>query len=359
MPFLKNLPFDFLHLFATSSIMKKYWKPVFLTLILYFPYFMRILWLFVLAILQATLLVSAESGTTTPAAPTADIATSTNLVLSKAPTVTNATDTTIDLAWEPLVNPGIKYIVRYATKSVAESKDANAQYDDETDPITGTGVTLTKLQPNTTYYMSVVILQADARESDMYSPEVSVKTSGSASGSSGATTASQALAITSVDVKDSRTLIVSFTAPLSQDPVSVNIKKTSDNSALSVESVKLDTIPTAVIVTLASDLSVDTSYTLVVQSAKDTNGKNIEAGINGEKSFPTPKVFANVQLNAAPVSVAAASATGMTQSGANAGSGAMAAQELPGTGAKENIMLLAALILTALGFALYRRKQSV
>lgn len=122
------------------------------------------------SVFAATGVVS--TGTTTTAAPTA------NKMALPAPEnlrIVSKTNTTVTLEWDK-VSGATSYFVKYDKKSVAESKDPLAQYNEETDTIYSTGKVVEKLTPDTMYYFAVVSLDDKMLESEKFSKEVSVKT---------------------------------------------------------------------------------------------------------------------------------------------------------------------------------------
>ena len=282
--------------------------------------------------------------------------TSVSLNVEGAPTVVGTTPTSVTLDWKK-VDAAVSYIVKYSTKSVATSADPNAVYDNETSPVTETGTTVDKLTAGSTYYFAVVALDKEGNESDSLSEEVEVNlskvsaTAASATGSATATASSFALA--SVTPKNTRTLVLEFSAALGTDPLQIKLQKTSNSAAIEVQSAVVDSAnPTTATVTLASDLEADSSYSLTVISAKDATGNNIPEGINAIKEFTTLASLAP----ATEVPLNAASATGATASGATA-SGVVAPEALPQTGTKENLLMILAL-LSGLGIVFAFRKKA-
>lgn len=295
---------------------------------------------------------------TTVATPTATVTgdsvsvggTSVSLNVEGAPTVVGTTPTSVTLEWKK-VEAAVSYIVKYSTKSVATSADPNAVYDNETSPVTETGATVDKLTEGSTYYFAVVALDKDGNESDSLSEEVEVNLSKVAASTASGTSGSFALA--SVTPKNTRTLVLEFSAALGSDPLQVKLQKTSNSAAVDVVSAVVDAAnPTTATVTLASDLEVDSSYSLTVISAKDAAGNNIPEGINAIKEFTTLASLApatEVPLNAgAPETASGASATGSVVT---------APEALPNTGTKENLIMILAL-LSGLGIVFAFRKKA-
>ena len=305
----------------------------------------------------------AASGDTTVTTPTATVTgsavsvggTSVSLNVEGAPTVVGTTPTSVTLEWKK-VDAAVSYIVKYSTKSVATSADPNAVYDNETSPVTETGTTVDKLTAGSTYYFAVVALDKEGNESDSLSEEVEVnlsKVSATTASASGSATAASSFALSSVTPKNTRTLVLEFSAALGTDPLQIKLQKTSNSAAIEVQSAVVDSAnPTTATVTLASDLEADSSYSLTVISAKDATGNNIPEGINAIKEFTTLASLAP----ATEVPLNAASATGATASGATA-TGVVAPEALPQTGTKENLLMILAL-LSGLGIVFAFRKKA-
>lgn len=296
------------------------------------------------AALAATAVTS--TGVTTD---TVAVTTST-LEVKGAPRLVNKTADSVALEWDA-VTGATAYIVKYSKTSVANSTDPNAQYDNETDQITTTGAVVTKLSssneklaPATAYYFSVVAIDKDGKESDTFSDELMVTTD--AATTTVATTSTTAtLALASVTVTDDSTLTVAFNMELGADPVTVKITKTSDNSDVAVGLVTPDaTKKDTVIVSTTTALSPTTSYTLTVLSAKDVAGNSIQEGVSGLKEFSTPATMT--------AGIAAGTDTGATLSGSV--SPEVATQVATGT--KENLLVLAALLLSLGIVYIYRKK---
>lgn len=322
-------------------------------------------YLLIASMLIASTTAFAATGTTT-ATTTTTVAAATGTTVTPAakpaPRLVNKTATSITLEWDKSVTAS-GYIVMYSKNSVADPKASpDAQYEYESDQINGTGTTIEKLTAGTKYYFAVVELDKDLKQSDQLSDELAVATEGStavaatgATASTGAVTTTAAtgasLAIVNVTPVDNKTLTVEFSAALSADPVKVKITKTADSSDVAVASVVVDPAkPTVATVTVTGTLEAPSAYVLTVLSAKDAAGKNIEAGVNGMKEFPTP---ANLAIAAG---LNAASASGSDLSGTTL-SGATGDTKVE-TGAKENLIVLVALVLSLGVMYVYRKRLS-
>lgn len=316
-----------------------------------------------LTLVSLSAVASAATGSVASTGTTAVTSTGTStgassLEVKGAPRLVKKTSDSVVLEWDK-VPTASAYIVKYSKTSVANSKDANAQYDNETDQVTTTGAVITKLSssneklaPATAYYFSVVAIDKDGKESDTFSDELMVTTEAAGmTASSGATvaattTTTAALAIKDLIVSDDKTLTLSFNSNLSADPVRVKITKTSDNSDIAVATVVQDKVNlNTVTVTTLSALSPASSYTLTVLAAKDTSGNTVQEGVSGLKEFTTAET-----LKAS--TIASENASGATLSGAISTEGATKVA----TGAKENVIVFAALLLSLGIVYVYRRK---
>ncbi len=285
------------------------------------------------------------------------------LNVTGSPKLVSQTATSVTLEWSK-VSVATSYIVKYSKSSVADAfKKGNtaAVYEVETDPVTATGTTIKDLKADTTYYFAVVALDKDKNESPTNSEELSVKLSGvslvpTASGSTtpAVVATPSSFKLVGVTVVNEMTLALDFNAPVSAiSPVSVKIIKTSDKTSLSQKSAVVDTASSQkVIVTLQSPLVASSTYSATIIQAKDTAGALISEGVNAIKEFSTT-------TNVAKVAVAATTNSGVSLNAApESMSGAMvAAEALPATGTKENLLLLLAAII-AFGIVFFARRKS-
>jgi hypothetical protein len=265
------------------------------------------------------------------------------LDIKSAPVFVKATDTSITLQWEK-VAAADKYIVKYSSGvSVMESLDPNAQYQEETDPVSQTGTTITGLAPNTKYYFALIALDKQGNESNVYSDELSVSTKAP-------------FAIESVNVTTSDTMSVKFTHSLGTDPITLKVTKTANNANLTIVSVsKNATDPTLADVVFGAPLTPATAYSLTIVSAKDVDGNAIVTGVSALKEFTSPQTFTTSPI------VLAATGSQSTRSGATlaaTGAVAPATKDLTKaqTGAREDFILFAAVLLS-LGFAVVYSKR--
>ncbi len=95
------------------------------------------------------------------------------LEVSSAPRLVSLEDGSVTLEWDAVENAA-GYIVKYGTTSVANSEDEFAQYENETDETPETSTTISGLDPEMTYYFSLVAVDEAKNESDMFSDELAV-----------------------------------------------------------------------------------------------------------------------------------------------------------------------------------------
>lgn len=313
-----------------------------------------------LAILSVALALTstamAATGTTT--APTwTNTAASASLEVKGAPVLVAKTNNSVTLEWTK-VDAATSYIVKYSTKSVATSTEANPQYDNETDPVTSTGTIVANLTPNTDYYFSVVAVDKDNNESDTFSDELQVKTDAtapvttSAPAWSGTATpvTTWTFAIKTVTAVDNKTVELEFSSALGTTPVTVKITKTSDNSDVPVASVTPDIAnPAKATAKILTVLDPSSTYSLTIVTASDTAGNTIKQGVDGIKEFPT---LANLPASPDTTGLNAWGSTGATMSGATATPNLEAAK----TGPQQNLIITIALLLSFAVVYAYRKK---
>lgn len=299
--------------------------------------------------------MAAATGTVAAAAPAA------NAGLSTAPTLVSKSATGVTITWEKVASAPA-YIVKYSKTSVAKSQNDSDKYDNESDPITQTGTTIDGLQAGTTYYFSVVVMDADGRES-AYSDELPVTTDGGELVASGVTVSSGSVkagdvtvgtgvaaalgAISPIDfvvteaVAETATgIIVKVSSVISEKQLHAQLVRTADNSAVPVAVLSAEGAEgkTFRIVT-KEPLAATTPYTL----SFNVSGPDVKE-FTVSKEFTTSATLVGAASAVAPTDdLNAAAGTGVSASGALA---ATETKELPATGAKENIMLFLALVLS-------------
>jgi LPXTG-motif cell wall-anchored protein len=309
------------------------------------------------------------TATLSPTPPTPPT-TGANLNVPGAPKLVTQTPTSVTLEWVGV--PAAKsYIVKYSKTSVSEAFKAgktNATYDMESDQVTSTGTTIKDLKAGTVYYFAVVALDATNNESMTNSEELAVTlapaTGATASGAVASTTSE--FKLIGVSVVDAMTLMIDFNAPLSTDPVSVKLVKSSNAAATAIKSIVPGKTPAQAVITLATPLDAASSYSLVVISAKDSKGSSISQGLNAVKEFATSSnLVKTAATTVLPTVGAMATASGVTLSGSTLSgavanteaSGALnAAPELPATGTQETLLLVLAAII-AFAIVLFARAR--
>lgn len=306
-------------------------------------------------------------------AATGDVTSTSSLEVKSAPRLIAKTSNSVTLEWEK-VDAATSYIVKFSTKSVANSTEANPQYDNETDPVTTTGTTVSTLsdgkplQADTEYFFSVVAVDKDNNESDTFSDELQVKTDVAWANTPAptwdapvATVTSMpapawasSFAIKSANALDNKTLELEFSSALWATPVTVKITKTTDNSEVAVASVANDaTNPAKALVKVLTVLDPSSTYSVTVLTASDASGNNIKQWVDGIKEFTTlatlPVSPDSTWLNAwGPATLG----SGATMSGATATPNMEAAKTWP----KENIIVAIALLISAWLVYGFRRK---
>lgn len=315
--------------------------------------------------LAMTSTAMAATGVTTATTWTSTTANA-SLEVKSAPRLVAKTSNSVTLEWDK-VDAATSYIVKYSTKSVANSTETNPQYDNESDPVTSTGTVISTLSdgkplaPATEYYFSIVAVDKDNNESDTYSDELKVKTDAATAAApawtpttaaapawtalaptaSGATTAA-VFALKSANAIDNKTIELEFSAPLGSTPLSVKVVKTSDNSDVSVASTSVDpTNPTKATVKILTVLDPKSTYSVTVIWASDAAGNNIKQWVDGIKEFT-----ASESLPISPEAALNAGGPANMMSGATASWTLTPNMEAAKTGPRENIIVVLALVLS-------------
>lgn len=154
----------------------------------------------------------------------------------------------------------------------------------ESDPVSSTGTTIKSLTGGT-YYFAVTPVASNGEEGEILSKELQVIVG------SGNTLNAPAMnfALSDVKVQDDRNIILSFTRPLAAGPASISVKKTTDNSTITVLNTVVSKIdPTKLEVKLDTPLSDATSYQALAKSVKGAQGETLTQGNNSFRDFTTP-----------------------------------------------------------------------
>lgn len=270
------------------------------------------------------------------------LATATTLAATvPTPIITGTDANSVSLAWSG-VEGAAGYVVEYGITSGNYTADATA---------TGETLTLSGLQNGSTYYMVLIPTDADGLDFDGTSEEISVEI--------GATSTS--FALTEVVAMDSKNVIATFSANLSNDPITAKLIKSSDASDVSIANITKDaTNPKQVTITTTDSLDPSTTYRLTIINARGEDGTIIKSGIDAFKEFPTTEDLPTVtgdatvtpavippaplmerDLNAAPENEAIVAETTTLEAVA------AEAETLPETGPTETLLMIMAMLIAA------------
>ncbi len=277
-------------------------------------------------------------------------------IIPPAPKLISKTSNSVKLEWDK-VDGVSKYIIKYSETSVAESKELNASYTDESDAVTQTWIEIKDLKPGTDYYFALSIMDDQNYESDMVSDEIKIATDSSTTPK----TTTWWLSISNVNVINDKNLTVDFNNQLSDEPIQLKITKNSNSSDIPLTSVIKDTNNAKMAnIKLSVALEISSSYTLTVITAKDINWNNIQEWINWIREFQTEDTLTpssetslgsnnnteeNTSLNSAsePESSTVDNSSAESSTGANTNTEALAKTA---TGTKENMLIALALVLS-------------
>ena len=273
--------------------------------------------------------------------------------------------TTVKLSWAS-VTGATSYQAQYDEKQ-PDLNDVNSAYAYAADFAASEGATATgeiaNLKPSTKYYLIVSAFDAQGRESDVASTEISFTTEAAAAVSAPASTGSVAAAFgldgAAVTTVDATTIRLSFNADLdAAKDVSVSVVSNLDKSDLGATAVADPTDAKSAVVTLATPMALDSSYALTVKAATDAAGRSIPAGTDAVREFTyaaasstgaaatSTVASASADIAAAPVALNAAPAATAAASG-----------KLPATGPAETVVVLMALALAG-AYAMLRRSRA-
>ena len=180
-------------------------------------------------------------------------------------------DTEVNVSWAPVEN-AYRYYVSYWINSITD-----AEYDNVTDYIDWTGVTISWLWTWTTNYFSVTTLDESWNESEL-STEVSIDL------------AANVFALKSVNVINSTSIELVFSEALD------NTDWTEREFNIYNKADKLDSVwvigselnkedPTRLKLELDTELQVEIEYEIVVIAIKNSELENIESGIDSIEVF--------------------------------------------------------------------------
>ncbi len=271
--------------------------------------------------------------------------------------------TTVKLSWAS-VTGATSYQAQYDEKQ-PDLNDVNSAYAYAADFAASEGATATgeiaNLKPSTKYYLIVSAFDAQGRESDVASTEISFTTEAAAAVSAPASTGSVAAAFgldgAAVTTVDATTIRLSFNADLdAAKDVSVSVVSNLDKSDLGATAVADPTDAKSAVVTLATPMALDSSYALTVKAATDAAGRSIPAGTDAVREF-TYAVASSTGSAATSTVVSAADTAAPVALNAAPAATAAASGKLPATGPAETVVVLMALALAG-AYAMLRRSRA-
>lgn len=178
----------------------------------------------------------------------------------------------LKISWEK-VEGAVWYYLYYDTESKAGSWSYAQEWDDVID---WTWVTVTNLKPNTTYYVTITVIDANSNEWEK-STEWIFKTIGE-----------QSLKLERIDIKSLNTLDLAYNLDIDNNAEKeFKIVEKEDNTVLiDVKEIKIDDKDhKKLILTLESDLLVGKNYSLTTMSLFWINGENIKTWVDGVVDF--------------------------------------------------------------------------
>lgn len=302
------------------------------------------------------------------------------LTVTQAPNLKSSSNTSLTLEWDP-VEGALGYYVYYDTRSWV-----TGWYENEGSTlIEDTTETIQWLTPGTEYFVALTVVD-DAWKESSFSPESSFTTPGGDN--------SPAFALSLVEATWPQELTLTFSADLDTSVSAQRefiILNSVTEEELYVESTQISpTSDRMLVLSLDRELILQDSYDFTILSIVDSNGRNIESGIDAITNFTVPSEFIdpanmNVDFNSAgpeeeqqqeevvaiaePVPVVPQTSTGIT--GWNTGTmisnnevqkntevTAETTEKLPQTGAEHVILLLIALLL-GLGYIWYGSRKKL
>lgn len=301
---------------------------------------------------------------------------SAEFVLNNAPTVVSQTESSLTIEWEQ-VEGSMGCYYAYSNESVENGLE-NSTYDIEGEDLyEWTGATIENLEAGKTYYIAIECMDEEA-ETTGYSPEL-VVTLGEdtvvADSNEEVAVASEEvltdvieedkLELLEVSITASNKITLSFNNELDNSEDSDReVSITGDFNILEVSSYNLVN-PTTLEVELVQDLSTETEYNVTVISLLDVNWNNIEAWIDWATSivtpveFPTEEIIEEVVVEETPVveEEIIAEVVEEVEAGIELEAASSEAESLPDTGAKEILLVLAALMLGMLVINLNKKES--
>ncbi len=190
----------------------------------------------------------------------------------------SATSDSLNISWQP-VDWAVWYFVYYDSVSHVDDK----KYKSLDDMIDSTWATIPNLQPDTTYYVAIRVVDWEWNEGD-YSKEYSFKTE-----------MGKKLSIENINVIDSKDLSVWFNVAI-DDTKDKEFKITEkDNNLVEVWINSLIVDGGNVLVKLSDPLESNKTYTLTVVSLTWVNWETIDAWVDGVIDFDSGDLSSSTQ----------------------------------------------------------------
>lgn len=302
-----------------------------------------------------------------------------NLAIEWSPKLVSKTDTSLTLEWSK-VTAAAMYIVKYDKKSVA-NWDVD-WYWYESEPTVSTWTIIPGLDPLTDYYFSVVVLDSNGTESDVFSDELKVKTDDVKKTETNSWTwadvnkdswekTDSEFSVISWLATDNKTIVLEFNNILGSWEITVkDLTKTSNNSNIPVVSeAKVDPVnPKKAIIKVIWILDPSSTYSITVISATDDKWENIKQWIAWITEFTTldnlpiaPELLNLSAGWAEPIVAWSGSEAAVTDATASWSSASWATNVdivAPVVWANQNLIVVMALILSLWIVYIYRRRTA-
>lgn len=189
------------------------------------------------------------------------------------PKLEEVTSNSATISWND-IEWAYAYMVYYDTKEVTAD---SSSYMESDDLIEDTTYTISDLTSETEYFFYVTAINEEGNETDLSSALVLE------------TSKNENLALLAVDVMYDNQILAKFNRKLDSSENAIREFKLENESGEKVsvkESFMYNEETIAII--LNDSLASSNKYTLTVIAINDTDGKNIEAGVDGIKEFTTP-----------------------------------------------------------------------
>ena len=203
--------------------------------------------------------------------------------VSNAPEVKSVSETSLSVDWED-VSGALGYYIYYSK----ETWIPDGYSFEWIDLIESSETVLENLDADTDYYIALTVVDDNGNESQ-YSPEAFYTTSNN----SEQTSALSSFAVESVVVLSANTLEITFSSGLdTTENATREFKLTEKDSGSEVSIVNSSLIEgntSKVAATTEVSLIEEKDYNLTILSIQDSEGNNIEAGIDGITTFSVPR----------------------------------------------------------------------